>query len=256
MIFKKKYTKQFLKNFKILIIQEVLILKTLSNFEKGNKLPIGCSIDTVIGGGIEKRCITQFYGPPGSGKTNIVLKMLVQCAKNGKKAVLIDTEGGLSIERVKQIAGDDFEKLAGNIIVMEPTTFKEQNEAVQKIETSLKRGVNNIELVVLDSAVALYRLKDGSQTEINRELGKQMGLLSRLARKYEIAVIITNHIYSLFDEEDVIEPVGGTILKYWSKIIIELEKNDNGERFAVLKKHKSRKEGGKIKFEIIDKGLE
>jgi DNA repair protein RadB len=230
-------------------------LKTLSNIRKESKLPVGCSIDMVLGGGIEKGCITQFYGPPGSGKTNITLKMLVQCAKNGKKAVLIDTEGGLSIERVKQIAGDDFETLAGNIIVLEPTTFKEQNEALQKIETSLKSGADNIDLVVLDSAVALYRLKDGSQTEINRELGKQMGLLSRLARKYDIAVIITNHIYSIFDEENAIEPVGGTILKYWSKIIVELEKNDNGDRFAVLKRHKSMPEGARIKFEIIDKGL-
>jgi DNA repair protein RadB len=230
-------------------------LKTLSNIQKGSKLPVGCSIDTVLGGGVEKGCITQFYGPPGSGKTNIALKMLIQSAKNGKKAVLIDTEGGLSIERVKQIAGDDFEKLAGNIIVLEPTTFKEQNEALQKIETSLKSGTENIDLVVLDSAVALYRLKDGGQTEINRELGKQMGLLSRLARTYDIAVIITNHIYSLFDEEDSIEPVSGTILKYWSKIIVELEKNDNGDRYAILKRHKSKPEGTRVKFEIIDRGL-
>jgi DNA repair protein RadB len=230
-------------------------LKTLSNIKKESKLPVGCSIDMVLGGGIEKGCITQFYGPPGSGKTNIALKMLVQCAKNENKAVLIDTEGGLSIERVKQISGDDFEKLAGNIIVMEPTTFKEQNEALQKIETSLKSEANNIDLIVLDSAVALYRLKDGGQTEINRELGKQMGLLSRLARKYGIAVIITNHIYSIFDEEDAIEPVGGTILKYWSKIIVELEKNDNGDRYAVLKRHKSKPEGARVKFEIIDRGL-
>lgn len=230
-------------------------MKTLSNIKNGNKLPIGCSIDTIIGGGIEKGCITQFYGPPGSGKTNIVLKMLVQSALNGNKGVLIDTEGGLSIERVKQIAEDNFERMAGNIIVIEPTTFKEQNEALQKIESSLKNGTDNIELVVLDSAVALYRLKDGGQTEINRELGKQMGLLSKLARKYNIAVIITNHIYSLFDEENTIEPVGGTILKYWSKIIVELEKNDNGDRFAVLKRHKSKPDGAKVKFEIINKGL-
>lgn len=230
-------------------------MKTLSNIKNGNKLPIGCSIDTIIGGGIEKGCITQFYGPPGSGKTNIVLKMLVQSALNGNKGVLIDTEGGLSIERVKQIAEDNFERMAGNIIVIEPTTFKEQNEALQKIESSLENGTDNIELVVLDSAVALYRLKDGGQTEINRELGKQMGLLSKLARKHNIAVIITNHIYSIFDEENTIEPVGGTILKYWSKIIVELEKNDNGDRFAILKRHKSRPDGAKVKFEIINKGL-
>ena len=61
--------------------------------------------------------------------------------------------------------GDHVEKLARNIIVMEPTTFKEQNEALQKIETSLKSEANNIDLIVLDSAVALYRLKDGGQSK-------------------------------------------------------------------------------------------
>jgi DNA repair protein RadB len=230
-------------------------LNTLSNIKKSSKIPLECPIDSIMGGGVEKGCLTQFYGPPGSGKTNIALKMLVQCAKNGKKAVFIDTEGGLSIERMKQISGEDFDEFAGNIIVFEPTTFAEQDESIKRIEYSLKSGENDIDLIVLDSAVALYRLKEGGQTEINRELGKQMGLLSRLARKYNIAVIITNHIYSVFDAEGVIEPVGGTILKYWSKIIVELEKNENGERFAVLKRHKNKPEGLKVKFEIVNSGL-
>ena len=230
-------------------------MNTLSDIQKNGKLPLACPIDSIIGGGIEKGSITQFYGPPGSGKTNIALKMLVQCAKNGKKAVFIDTEGGLSIERMKQITGDQFDEIAGNIIVLEPTTFEEQDEAIKKIEYSLKSGEENIDLIILDSAVALYRLKDGGQTEINRDLSKQMGLLSMIARKYDIAVVVTNHIYSIFDEEGVIEPVGGTILKYWSKIIIELVKDENGERFAILKRHRSKPDGLKVKFEIVNEGL-
>ena len=230
-------------------------MNTLSDIQKNGKIPLACPIDSIIGGGIEKGSITQFYGPPGSGKTNIALKMLVQCAKNGKKAVFIDTEGGLSIERMKQITGDQFDEIAGNIIVLEPTTFEEQDEAIKKIEYSLKSGEENIDLIILDSAVALYRLKDGGQTEINRDLSKQMGLLSMIARKYDIAVVVTNHIYSIFDEEGVIEPVGGTILKYWSKIIIELVKDENGERFAILKRHRSKPDGLKVKFEIVNAGL-
>lgn len=230
-------------------------MNTLSDMKKNGKIPLDCPIDSIIGGGIEKGSITQFYGPPGSGKTNIALKMLVQCAKNGKKAVLIDTEGGLSIERMKQISGEDFDDLAGNIIVLEPTNFEEQDEAIKRIEYSLKSGEDDVDLVILDSAVALYRLKEGGQTEINRELSKQMGLLSMIARKYDIAIVVTNHIYSVFDEEGVIEPVGGTILKYWSKIIIELVKDDNGERFAILKRHRSKPDGLKVKFEIVNKGL-
>ncbi|MEN6293791.1 MAG: DNA repair and recombination protein RadB [Methanobacterium sp.] len=230
-------------------------MNTLSDIQKNGKIALSCSIDSIIGGGIEKGSITQFYGPPGSGKTNIALKMLVQCAKNGKKAVFIDTEGGLSIERMKQITGDQFDEIAGNIIVLEPTTFEEQYEAIKKIEYSLKSGEKDIDLIILDSAVALYRLKDGGQTEINRDLSKQMGLLSMIARKYDIAVVVTNHIYSIFDEEGIIEPVGGTILKYWSKIIIELVKDENGERFAILKRHRSKPDGLKVKFEIVNSGL-
>ena len=230
-------------------------MNTLADIQKNGKIPLACSIDSIIGGGIEKGSITQFYGPPGSGKTNISLKMLVQCAKSGKKAVFIDTEGGLSIERMKQITGDQFDEIAGNIIVLEPTTFEEQYEAIKKIEYSLKSGEENIDLIILDSAVALYRLKDGGQTEINRDLSKQMGLLSMIARKYDIAVVVTNHIYSIFDEDGAIEPIGGTILKYWSKIIIELVKDENGERFAILKRHRSKAEGLKVKFEIVNEGL-
>ncbi|OEC88090.1 MULTISPECIES: DNA repair and recombination protein RadB [Methanobacterium] len=230
-------------------------MNTLSDIQKNGKIALACPIDSIIGGGIEKGSITQFYGPPGSGKTNIALKMLVQCAKNGKKAVFIDTEGGLSIERMKQITGDQFDDIAGNIIVLEPTTFEEQDEAIKKIEYSLKSGEKDIDLIILDSAVALYRLKDGGQTEINRDLSKQMGLLSMIARKYDIAVVVTNHIYSIFDEEGIIEPVGGTILKYWSKIIIELVKDEKGERFAILKRHRSKPDGLKVKFEIVNSGL-
>ena len=230
-------------------------MNTLSDMKKNDKIPLDCPIDSIIGGGIEKGSITQFYGPPGSGKTNIALKMLVQCAKNGKKAVFIDTEGGLSIERMKQISGEDFDDVACNIIVLEPTNFEEQDEAIKRIEYSLKSGEDDVDLVILDSAVALYRLKEGGQTEINRELSKQMGLLSMIARKYDIAVVVTNHIYSVFDEEGVIEPVGGTILKYCSKIIIELVRDDNGERFAILKRHRSKPDGLKVKFEIVNKGL-
>ena len=230
-------------------------MNTLSDITKNGNIPLDCSIDSIIGGGIEKGTITQFYGPPGSGKTNIALKMLVQCAKNGKKAVFIDTEGGLSIERMKQISGDQFDDIAGNIIVLEPTTFEEQYESIKKIEHSLKSGEKDIDLIILDSAVALYRLKEGGQTEINRDLSKQMGLLSMIARKYDIAVVVTNHIYSIFDEEGAIEPIGGTILKYWSKIIIELVKDENGERFAILKRHRSKPDGLKVKFEIVNRGL-
>ncbi|AUB60271.1 DNA repair and recombination protein RadB [Methanobacterium subterraneum] len=227
----------------------------LSNIQEKGKIPTSSPIDSLIGGGIEKGVITQFYGPPGSGKTNIALNILVQNAKTGKNGIFVDTEGGLSIERVKQISGTEFNELASNIIVFEPSTFTEQDSTLRRIEKMVESG-EKVELVILDSAVALYRVRDGDSSQINLELGRQMGLLTRLARKHDIAVVITNQVYASFEGEGMVEPVGGTILKYRSKIMVELERGDvSGERYAILKRHRSRAEGLRTRFRIVDNGL-
>lgn len=227
----------------------------LSNMKEKGKIPTSSPIDSLIGGGVEKGCITQFYGPPGSGKTNITLNLLVQNAKNGNSGIFVDTEGGLSIERVKQLSGSDFNELASNIIVFEPSTFSEQDSTLRRIEKMVESG-DNVELIILDSAVALYRVRDGDSSQINLELGRQMGLLTRLARKHDIAVVITNQVYASFEGEGMVEPVGGTILKYRSKIMVELERGDvSGERYAILKRHRSRPEGLRTRFRIVDSGL-
>ena len=135
-------------------------------------------LDVIMGGGVEKGCLTQFYGPPGSGKTNIVLQLLVRSAKSGSKAIFVDTEGGLSIERIKQISNNEFDSFANNIIIFEPTSFNEQIDILKKVENLMDSKGEDIELIILDSAVALYRLKEGDSTQTNRELGQQMALLS------------------------------------------------------------------------------
>lgn len=233
-------------------------MKVLANLKKASKIPTTCSIDNLLDGGVEKGTLTQFYGPPGSGKTNIALNLAVRCAQNGGKVIYVDTEGGISIDRIKQIAGVDFDKIAGQIIVFEPTSFPEQDEVLRRISALIDTKGEKIDLIILDSAVALYRLKDGNSSKLNRDLGIQMSLLSRLARRNDLAVVLTNQIYSVIDEDGngVIAPVGGTILKYWSKIIVELEKGDIiGERCATLKRHKSKAEGIKTRFRIVERGL-
>lgn len=233
-------------------------MKTLSNLENHSKIKTNSSLDLILGGGIEKGNITQFYGPPGSGKTNISLNLAVQVANEGKKVVYIDTEGGISIDRVKQLAQNDFDRIANNIIIFEPNSLDEQTEDLRKIESWLSSNVDDVDLIVLDSAVALYRLNEGKSKALNKELGVQMWILSKLSRKYNVAVVITNQIYSTFEDEKPIsvKPVGGTILVYWSKIILELSKSDvDGQRIATLKRHKTIAEGKSTKFTITNFGI-
>lgn len=233
-------------------------MKVLANFEDNHKIPSNSSLDAMLGGGFEKGVITQIFGPPSSGKSNITLTLAVNVARNNKKVIYIDTEGGISIDRIKQIAGPDFASVANNIYVFEPTSFQEQNEQLKAIEAWLRKNHSDVDLLILDSAVALYRVDDMKSTKLNKELGKQMGILSKIARKYDVAVILTNQIYNAFDDEgnSDIRAVGGTILQYWSKVIIQLDRGDEvNKRIATLVRHRSIPEGKQAMFSITSRGI-
>ena len=247
----------FDNNF-ILYKKQYCYMKVLANFEDNHKISSNSSLDMLLGGGFEKGTITQIFGPPSSGKSNITLALAVNVAKNNRKVIYIDTEGGISIDRIKQISGSDFSRVANNIIVFEPTSFLEQNDNLKSIDVWLRKNHDDVDLLVLDSAVALYRVDDMKSTKLNKELGKQMGILSKIARTYDIAVVLTNQIYNAFDEEgnNDIRAVGGTILQYWSKVIIQLERGDEiNQRVATLIRHRSIPEGKKATFSITSRGI-
>ena len=85
-----------------------------------------------------------------------------------------------------------------------------------------------------------------------------MGVLSRIARKYDVAVVVTNQIYNAFDDEgnNDIKAVGGTILQYWSKVMLQLERGDEvNKRVATLVRHRSIPEGKQAVFSITSMGI-
>ncbi|PKP60038.1 MAG: DNA repair protein RadB [Candidatus Altiarchaeales archaeon HGW-Altiarchaeales-2] len=188
---------------------------TMLNIEK--------NFDEILGGGILEKCLTQIYGPPASGKTNLCIIAAVYVALKEKKIIFIDTEGGFSVGIEKMV-----------------------NE--------------KIGLVVVDSITMLYRLEEADSIDKRQErqilLGKQLEILLRISRKFNIPVIITNQVYTDIETNEI-SPVGGEILKYWSKVIVELgrENLNSTNRFAVMKKHKFIKEGEKILFKIVEEGI-
>jgi DNA repair protein RadB len=216
------------------------------------RISIGCCIDDILGGGVETKIITQIYGPPATGKTNICLQLAINCVRAGKKVVFIDTEGGHSVDRIRQLAGNDFKKVLENSIFFEPTKFEEQVEIIDNLEKIVNEHFG---LIVVDSAVALFRTgtEEDKLVAMNRQLSKQLEKLREIAKKFNLAVIITNQVYSSFENGGV-EPVGGNILKYWSKTIIELQKKD-GTRIAILKRHRSMPEEISTEFIITREGL-
>src|SRR3989338_8655883 len=154
---------------------------------------------------------TSFYGGPGSGKTNLCIIVAVSEAKKGNKVIFIDTEGGFSTERVKQLFlskldGDismnlTLEQVLANILVLKPTNFKEQK---QHFDQLLKYVKEQVSLIIVDGMTMLYRLdfadargndtKDNIENmqSVNSQLTRQMRLLVEIARKQDIPVLVTN----------------------------------------------------------------
>ncbi len=222
-------------------------------------------LEEVIKGNIEKKTITQIYGPPGVGKTNICILSVINFAKKGLKVVYIDTEGSLSVERIKQICKDDFEEVLKNVIIYEPSNFEEQTITLEKILM-----LENLGLIVVDGIASLYRLElcddVNENTRLNRILGKQILTLLKLAKKKNVAILVTNQVRNISGNRNEtsnnenrrfsnFEAVGGLLLEYWSKSIIRIEKYDS-YREMILEKHRYAKEGEKLKFRIVESGVE
>jgi DNA repair protein RadB len=222
---------------------------------KTEKISTGSyDLNTWLYGGYEKDIITMIAGPPGCGKTNFAILASCSQAKKGNKVIFVDTEGGFSVERVKQIVNsENYESVLKNILLLKPTSFEEQKKDFVKLLELVKK--EDIGLIVVDGMAMLYRLEIGDAhnsgnderiKEVNREIAKQMRIFAEISRKQNIPIIITNQVYLEFlSEEDFKKGVerntnivGGDLFKYWSKCIIEL-KNDNGKRKAVLLKHRN-----------------
>ena len=219
-------------------------------------------------GGYETDIISTIYGPGASGKTNMCILVAVSQAKKGNKVFFIDTEGGFSVDRVKQVLKGDnpeTEKVLENIMLLKPTSFEEQELAFGKLLKQLKK--ETISLIIVDSIAMLYRLELGDAIktgvdekirEVNRKLARQLRTLNEIARKQNIPVIVTNQVYSEFQkdfnpEEKKVSMVGGDLLKYWSKCLIEIQYY-RGKRKLILRKHRSLPQR-ELAFEITGVGI-
>ena len=206
-------------------------------------------------GGYECDVITVIYGPSGSGKTNFCLLAAVSQAKQGNKVLYIDTEGGFSVERMKQLAPQEYESILQNIFLLSPTNFSEQKHAFEQLLTYLKRGIS---LVVVDGMTILYRLDVASARnqdsdavqKVNAELARQLRTLAEIARKQHIPVVVTNQTYFWEKESRM---VGGDILRYWGKCHLELLQ-EGGKRTVHLRKHRSLPESS-LPFYIVNEGI-
>ncbi|MCM2325642.1 MAG: AAA family ATPase [Candidatus Woesearchaeota archaeon] len=203
--------------------------------------------------------ITSIYGNAASGKTTSCLLASLSCAKDNGKVIYIDTENSFSPDRLRQLYFGDINQLIDNIFLMQPKTFDEQVECVEKAKKLSEKAV--IKLVIVDSIGNHYRnvLNDDHKL-VNSKMAEMMAQLTRIARDLGKIVIITSQVTTTVDGTNRLRVVGGKLIEKLSRILIELN-YENNRRFAKLVKFKYDDDkvhpniGMKVEFKIEEKGM-
>ncbi len=202
------------------------------------------NLDELLGGGVETRTITEFYGEYGSGKTQICHQLSVNVQlpedKGGlaAKAVYIDTEGTFRWERIEQMArgvGLDPDEVMENIYWIRAINSHHQMAIVDELFDLVKK--DNIKLIVVDSVTSHFRAEfPGRENLAMRQqlLNRHLHQLMRLAEIYNVAVVITNQVMARPDVfyGDPTQAVGGHVLGHAPGVRVYLKKSRGNRRIA------------------------
>jgi DNA repair protein RadB len=189
-------------------------------------VPTGCgSLDEHLKGGLLEGTLCLLYGEAETGKTTLAIQCAVNCARMDYKTIFIDCDGTFSPKRVAQIASDDFETVAPQIILMKPEDFDQQAAVVDGLNEYISERVG---LLVVDTVTSLYRERLGddmkSNFALNRELNRQMACLAQITRTRKVASLVISQVRSLvFEAQETVQPVATRVLKFWSDVIVTLQ---------------------------------
>ncbi len=202
------------------------------------------SLDDLLGGGVETRTITEFYGEFGTGKTQICHQLSVNVQLPPEKgglsgrAVYIDSEGTFRWERIEAMAtalGLDPDKTMENILYIRAVNSDHQMAIVDELTEIIPE--NNIKLVVVDSVTGHFRAEYPGRENLavrQQKLNRHLHQLMRIAEIYNIAVVITNQVMARPDVfyGDPTQAVGGHVLYHAPGVRVQLRKSRGNKRIA------------------------
>ena len=192
-------------------------------------------LDQFLSGGIPDSVIVDIFGENGTGKTLLLLQLLINSIKNGGNILYLDTTGGFRPERILEIQKESKIEinLLEKITVSRITNTSEQIKSVNNIIS------NNFSLIVIDNITDLFSYEyqnDESIFKKNSLFMKYMHNLSNFAITKKIPIIITNMIRTSDGKE--IENMQNAIDPF-THVKIHLFKNSSkfhGQIYWALKK--------------------
>ncbi len=188
--------------------------------ERLEKFQVRCStgskaLDTLLGGGIPTKQITEFYGEPQMGKTQLCYSIAVhtlidkslggyydlqKIESNQKPRVFwVDTEFTFDPSRIRKLVQNRFpelnaDQILDDIIIVQPVSSDELIREVEKIFQS----PDNIATVIIDSLMAPFRsealLSFAQLNPRQQKLQQVLGIIKRGMKVRNLAVILTNQV--------------------------------------------------------------
>ncbi|PUA33275.1 MAG: DNA repair and recombination protein RadA [Zestosphaera tikiterensis] len=224
-------------------------------------------LDELLGGGVETKIITEFFGEYGTGKTNLCHQIAVNVQlpeeRGGLmgKALYIDTEGTFRWERIESMArgvGLDPEEAMRNIIWARAINSDHQISLIEEAANELLPK-ENIKVIIIDSVVSHFRAEyTGRETLALRQqkLNKHLHDLARIAEAFDIAVVVTNQVMARPDMYygDPTQAVGGHVLAHAPGVRVQLRKGRGNKRIARVVDAPHLPEGEAV-FIITDEGI-
>lgn len=220
-------------------------------------VPTGCTfLDEQLEGGLKGGEIILVYGEAESGKTTLAIQSAVNCARLGFKTIYIDSDHSFSPQRAVQIANGDME-LSSQIILMRPKDFEEQAFIIDRLEEYVSEKVG---LIIVDTVTSLYRIELGDDAKrsisCNKELNRQMASITQIAKIRNVPSLILSQVRSQIFNQELIQPVAGRVLRFWSDVSIFLKLTDKPAIVKASVEHKLKREKEEhILLEIRKEGL-
>jgi len=232
------------------------------------KLKTGSNtLDELLGGGIETQAITEFFGEFGSGKTQIMHQLAVNCGKPvadgglGGTSIYIDTENTFRPERIIQMAegqGMDPDEVLSKVRVARAFNSHHQMLLVEKASEIAREF--NTRCLIVDSLTAHFRAEfvgRGALADRQQKLNKHLHDLQRFSDLFNAVVGVTNQVQSKPDAffGDPTRPIGGHIVGHAATFRVYLRKSKGPKRIARLIDSPNLPEGEAV-FSVMEEGIQ